>query len=141
MKIRPIVEDDEPLDDDEVLAALIFEDGSVAAAAERLGVRSDRLRRFVEAKPRLREGMVEIMDRGVDMAVGVLFQGLRAENWGTRFQAAKEILKSEHAARRGFAGKPNAVELKAPTGGTLQLRWLTDDEPKGQIIEGEAGEA
>lgn len=125
--------------EDEAVAALFTAEGNVTKAAELLGVRSLTLRRFVDANPAARAEIDEALNRGVDLAVDVVFEGLRCEAWASRFAAAKEMLKSQASARRGFHQNSASLELKAPTGGAaLVLRWLDHDttaEPK--TIEGE----
>lgn len=127
---------DRPLEEEEVEAAIFVHEGNVTKAAEELQVRSDRLRKFILAKPVLRKAMDEILDRGVDEALGVLFEGLRQENWFARLAAAKEFLRTEASVRRGIKPIPTAVQVQAPAGGSgaLVLKWLDDEGPK--LIEG-----
>jgi hypothetical protein len=133
---RRISPDEAALDEEDVLTAIYAAEGNVAEAADGLGVRSDRLRAFIRAKPALRAGMAEILDRGVDLAVAVLFEGLRDERWTNRFAAAKEFLRSEAAARRGFRTDGAAVSIQGGAEGPVVLKWLDPLGPK--LIEGQA---
>jgi len=56
----------------------------------RLTVHSARLRAFVAKEPVLRKVQAEIMERAVDRAIEILFEGLRDEHFGNRLQAGKE---------------------------------------------------
>jgi hypothetical protein len=131
------------LDEVEVLAAIFAYDGNLTRAAKQLKVFPTRLRLYVHAKPILREAMAEVMDQGVDEAIGVLWEGLRDKmSYQNRFYAAKQFLTSEAGRRRGFGRDPGvAAQIELKTGdtkpATLQLRWLEPGEtPK--TIEGEA---
>lgn len=126
------------LADDVVVAALFHANGNVTKAAELLNVKSIELRRFVDQSAAARAEIDEALMRGVDLAVDVVFEGLKSEAWACRFAAAREMLKSQPAARRGFHQNPASVELKGPTGGaTLLLRWLDPETPEPKIIDGE----
>ena len=57
--------------------------------------------------------MAEVIARGVDQAVTVLFRGIEGENYGNQLAAAKEFLKARPAQRRGFHHAGD-LELKLP---------------------------
>jgi hypothetical protein len=117
------------LDEDEVESLLLVNDGSIREAAQLLGVKSSRLRRFVQASPRCREACEEAMALAVDEAVGVLFEGLRDKgSFQNRFYAAKEFLRSAEGRKRGFGHEASGqatLELKDKGGSrTITLKWI-----------------
>jgi hypothetical protein len=123
---------DESLDEDEVETALFDAEGNVTRAAEILGVKSMRLRRFIAASARLDEVLSEINEQCVDRAVAIVREGLNDEgSYLVRFYAAKEFLRSEAGRRRGFGLPRNiAVEVEGAAGGKAPiyvLKWLDDD--------------
>jgi len=129
-------------DDAERLRALLIElNGNITKAAERLRVDSAFLRGFVDRIPRLRLTLAEIMERGVDQAVDILYEGLGDQaSFQNRFYSAKEMLKSDAGRRRGY-GQPatHNLEIKPVARGSLEIKWI--DPPKhdleGPLIEHE----
>jgi hypothetical protein len=90
--------------------------------------------------PTLRRALDEVIARGVDKAIGVLFKGLDDDDhFSNQLAASKEILKSRPAQRRGFHHAGD-LELKMPSkGGALTLTWLApEDSRKAEppLIEG-----
>jgi hypothetical protein len=81
----------------------------------------------------------EIMERAVDRAIEILFEGLRDEHYGNRWQAAKEFLRCEGAGKRGFGPQAGALELRSRAGETFTHTWLPlgteNDEPDQKLIE------
>jgi len=129
--------DDSPLDEDMVANAMIAAEGNVTEAAEILHVDSSRLRSFILMKPYLKRALDERIERGVDKAIDVLFEGLHKKGpYVDRLQAAKEFLKTGAAGRRGFRANAQAIEIQAKHahGAPIVLRW---QEPKPLIIEGQ----
>jgi hypothetical protein len=120
----PPREDKTPIDVEEAKRALEKVDGSIAAAAALMNVHSARLRGFVAAEPVLRQLQAEIMERAVDRAIEILFEGMEDEHYGNRLQAAKEFLRSEGARKRGFGPQGTALELNSRTVETLTITWL-----------------
>jgi hypothetical protein len=117
------------LDEDEVETTLMGVDGNIREAAMLLDVKSARLRRFVEASPRLRAVCAEAFASAVDESVGVLFEGLRDKNsFQNRFYAAKEFLRSAEGRKRGFGHEASGqatLELKDKGGSrTITLKWI-----------------
>jgi hypothetical protein len=117
------------LDEDKIEAILLSLDGSIREAAIVLDVKSSRLRRFVQASPRLREACAEAFALAIDESVGVLFEGLRDKNsFQNRFYAAKEFLRSAEGRSRGFGHEASGqatLELKDKGGArTITLRWI-----------------
>jgi hypothetical protein len=127
------------IDVEKTRSALAALDGNVTAVASLLNVHLVRLRRFIEATPALRAEMAEIMERGVDQAIKVLFKGLRDEHLGVKLQAAKEFLRFEGARKRGFGPKRTTLELTSRSGEPLTITWLEPgtekDEQDPKLIE------
>jgi hypothetical protein len=126
--------------DPERLRPLILEkNGNVRQIAEEIGADSETLRRFIQNTPVLAHAMAEVIARGVDQSVNVLFKGLDdEEHFSNQLAAAKEFLKSRPAQRRGFHHAGD-LELKMPSkGGALTLTWLPPEEsrPEPPLIEG-----
>jgi hypothetical protein len=132
--------DKTPIDVEEAKRALEKVDGNVTAAAEIMKVDSARLRAFVAEEPVLRRMQDEIMERAVDRAIEILFEGLRDEHYGNRLQAAMEFLRTENARKRGFGPQGGALELNSRTVETLTITWLEPgtekDRPDPKLMEG-----
>ena len=118
----PPRDDKTPIDVEEAKRALEEVDGNVRAAAELMNVDSARLRAFVAEEPALRRMQDEIMERAVDRAIEILFEGLRDEHYGNRLQAAKEFLRCECGRKRGFGPQGSALELRSRASETLTRR-------------------
>lgn len=144
-EIVPKIGIDSGLDPAEVLNLIREHDGNVTLIAHALHVRSDRVRKFIEAKRELKEAMAEVYEGAVDEAIGVLFAGLRDEHsFQNRFYAAKEFIKSEAGRKRGFGKDPGLaaqIELKtdgAGGGRTITLKWIDPDAPPPpKVIDGD----
>lgn len=124
-----LVEDSAELDEAKLEGLLLECDGNIREAAILLDIKSSRLRRFVEASPRLREACAEAIASAVDEAVGVLFEGLRDKNsFQNRFYAAKEFLRTAEGRKRGFGHEASGqatLELKDKGGSrTITLKWI-----------------
>jgi hypothetical protein len=76
--------------------------GSVSAAAVIREVPSADLRRLVWATPALMDAVFEVLERGLDEAVQILFEGLRSDIYANRLAAAKEFLRSDAGRRRDW---------------------------------------
>lgn len=125
-------------DPDRVRELILEHDGNVTKVAKRMKADSEELRAFIRATPSLLRSLDEVVARGVDESLTVLFDSLDNEHFAVRLGAAKLFLKSRAAARRGFTTAD--VELKTPArpGGHLALTWLdpgSKEEP--QTIEGQ----
>lgn len=132
------------LDPDAIRAMLIQRKGDVRLVADDLCVDSEELRAFVMNTPLLRRALDEVIARGVDQSLGVLFKGLDDEDhFANQIASAKEFLKSRAGQRRGFH-HANDLELKIPgqKGGSLTLTWLPPEDrtPEPPMIEGTAVE-
>jgi hypothetical protein len=117
------------LDEHEVEGLLLVNDGSIRDCAILLGVKSSRLRRFVQASARCREASEEAFALAVDESIGVLFEGLRDKgSFQNRFYAAKEFLRSAEGRKRGFGHEASGqatLELKDKGGQrTITLKWI-----------------
>lgn len=125
-------------DPDVIRPMIIEQNGNVRAIAKVLGADSETLRNFIHNTPVLSHAMAEVMARGVDQAVSILFKGLDDDDhYGNQLVSAKEFLKSRAAQRRGFHHAGD-LELKLPKqGGALTLTWLPPEEkPEPPLIEG-----
>jgi predicted RecB family endonuclease len=127
--------------DPDALRPMILErKGDVGALADDLAVDSEELRNFIMSTPTLRRALDEVIARGVDQAIRVLFKGLDDdEHFMNQLAASKEFLKSRAAQRRGFHHAGD-LELKMPSkGGALTLTWLSPEDsrkPEPPLIEG-----
>jgi hypothetical protein len=94
----------------------------VTGAARTLGVASASLRRLVRAQPLLADVVFEQVEREIDAAHQVLWEGLDSDSVMTRIRAAAYILRHTEAGRRrgwgrrrmpcGETGEPQDVTLK-----------------------------
>src|SRR5215831_17214417 len=85
------------LDHERVKRALAEAHGSVSDAAKALKVKSVYLRRMVYLTSDLAAAMFEQYELGLDMAIAVLWKGLRSENLSQQLEAAKFLLTCERA--------------------------------------------
>jgi hypothetical protein len=125
------------LDPDALRPTIIEMNGDIRSIAARLSLDSEELRSFIMNTPLLRRALDEVISRGVDQSLTVLFDGLEDNSVANRIAAAKVFLKSRAAQRRGFSPSPD-LELKMPKqGGALTLTWLPPAErPEPRLIEG-----
>ena len=126
-------------DPDALRPLIIARKGDVRAVADEIGADSEDLRNFILNTPLLRRALDEVVARGVDQSLAVLFKGLDDdEHFGNQLGAAKEFLKTRAGQRRGFHHAGD-LELKMPgKGGALTLTWLPPEDPGPQppMIEG-----
>ena len=127
-------------DPDALRPMIIARKGDVRAIAQEIDADSEDLRAFIMNTPTLRRALDEVIARGVDQSLGVLFKGLDDEDHFTnQLAAAKEFLKTRPAQRRGFHHAGD-LELKMPgKGGALTLTWLPPEDnrrPEPPMIEG-----
>jgi hypothetical protein len=80
--------------------ALVDAGGSVTGAARTLGIESTSLRRLVRAQPLLADTVFELIEREIDAAQQVLWDGLSSDSVMTRMRAAVHILRHTEAGRR-----------------------------------------
>src|ERR1700741_3638635 len=90
--------------DPDVLRPLILKrNGDVRAVAKEIKADSESLREFIVNTPVLRRALDEVVARGVDQSLSVLFKGLNDdEHFTNQLGAAREFLKSRAGQRRGF---------------------------------------
>ena len=126
-------------DPDALRPMIIATHGDIRAVAKEIDADSEELRNFVMNTPVLRRALDEVVARGVDQSLGVLFKGLDDdEHYSNQLAAAKEFLKSRAAQRRGFHHAGD-LELKMPSkGGALTLTWLAPEDNRREppLIEG-----
>ena len=91
------------IDDSEagIAGALMRHRGNVSEAADELGLESIELRRMIQKSERLQNAMVEVIERSVDKAIGIIQDGMDEESYLVKFYAAKEFLRTEAGRRRG----------------------------------------
>ena len=127
-------------DPDAIRPMIIARKGDVRALADDLCADSEELRAFIMNTPLLRRALDEVVARGVDQSLSVLFKGLDDnEHFANQLGAAKEFLKTRAGQRRGFHHAGD-LELKMPSkGGALTLTWLPPEDnrrPEPPLIEG-----
>jgi hypothetical protein len=126
-------------DPDRLRPMILIKHGDVRAIAEEIEADSEDLRNFIMNTPVLRRALDEVIARGVDQSVGVLFKGLDDDDhYSNQLAAAKEFIKSRAGQRRGFHHAGD-LELRVPSkGGALTLTWLPpeDNRKEPPMIEG-----
>jgi len=127
-------------DPDALRPLIIARNGDITAVADEIDADSEELRNYIMNTPVLRRALDEVIARGVDKTLTVLFKGLDDEDhFSNQLASAKEFLKSRAAQRRGFHHAGD-LELKMPTkGGALTLTWLPPEDnrrPEPPLIEG-----
>ena len=126
-------------EDDEkgIARALAQYRGNVSEAADELGLESAELRRMIQKSELLQAVMVEVMERSVDKAIGIIRDGMDEESYLVRFYAAKEFLRTETGRRRGFGHPTQAQVVESSSGGraVIVLKWLEDDKPEPKTLE------
>lgn len=133
--------EDLPLQEEEVRTALWLDRGNISLAAERLKIRTARLRNYVNNKPRLLAEQREAREQLVDRAEEVVAEALNDNtDAGRRDGMAKFVMNSEVARNRGLSARP-APALSIKNSGNLVIGWLGTGElppgATGTIIEGE----
>jgi len=126
-------------DPDALRPVIIAMKGDVRAIAREIDADSEELRNFIMNTPLLRRALDEVIARGVDQSLSVMFKGLDdEEHFSNQLAAAKEFLKTRAAARRGFHHSGD-LELRMPAkGGALTLTWLPPEDNRREppMIEG-----
>jgi hypothetical protein len=83
---------------------LIRAEGNVSAAARALSVPTADLRAMTRSDPALMDAAFEAIERGLDQAEQILWQGLRSEEIRQRLRAATFLLCHSAAGQsRGFS--------------------------------------
>jgi hypothetical protein len=107
-----------------VKQALVEAGGSVTAAARTLGIASANLRVLVRAQPLLAEVVFEQIEREIDAAQQVLWDGLSSDNVMTRMRAAAYILRHTDAGRRrGWGMRPRPCR-ETPQSQDVTIKWI-----------------
>jgi hypothetical protein len=126
-------------DPESLRPVIIAMKGDVRAIAREIDADSEELRNFIMNTPLLRRALDEVIARGVDQSLSVMFKGLDdEEHFSNQLAAAKEFLKTRAAARRGFHHSGD-LELRMPAkGGALTLTWLPPEDNRREppMIEG-----
>jgi hypothetical protein len=130
-------------DADALRPMIIAKNGDVRAIAREIKADSEELRNFIIGTPLLRRALDEVIARGVDQSLSVLFRGLDDDDhFSNQLASAKEFLKTRAGQRRGFH-HANDIELKMPgRGGALTLTWLPPEDNRNEppLIEGKVEE-
>jgi hypothetical protein len=104
--------------------ALAHADGSVTAAARTLGIASANLRELVRAQPLLADVVFEQIEREIDAAQQVLWDGLDSDSVMTRIRAAAYILRHTEAGRRRGWGRRRVPCRESGEPQDVTLKWI-----------------
>ena len=107
-----------------VKQALVQAGGSVTAAARTLGIASASLRKLVRAHPMLVDTVFEQIEREIDAAHQVLWDGLSSESVMTRMRAASYILRHTEAGRRRGWGMHRAPCRENGEPQDVTIKWI-----------------
>jgi hypothetical protein len=107
-----------------VKQALVQAGGSVTGAARTLGIASASLRRLVRAQPVLADAVFEQIEREIDAAQQVLWDGLCSDSVMTRMRAAAYILRHTEAGRRRGWGMRRAPCRETGAPQDVTLKWI-----------------
>lgn len=111
------------LDLKRVYRELVRTGGSIVAAANRLNVPPQDLRRLSIQIPVLVEAALEAEEQNLDKAEGVVREALDSEDKMRRFKAAAFVLRRSAAAKRRGWGKPAEPAADAEAG-PVTIKWL-----------------
>ena len=104
--------------------ALVQAGGSVTGAARALGMASASLRRLVRAHPLLAVVVFEQIEREIDAAHQVLWDGLHSDSVMTRMRAAAYVLRhTEAGRRRGWGVRPMSCRETAEPQ-DVTIKWV-----------------
>ena len=104
--------------------ALVAAGGSVTGAARTLGIASASLRRLVRAQPLLAEVVFEQIEREIDAAQQVLWDGLDSDSVMTRMRAAAFVLRHTEAGRRRGWGRRKTPRRETAEPEDVTLKWI-----------------
>jgi hypothetical protein len=107
-----------------VKQALVQAAGSVTAAARTLGIASANLRELVRAQPLLADVVFEQIEREIDAAQQVLWDGLSSDNAMTRMRAAAYILRHTEAGRRRGWGMRRTPRRETAEPQDVTIKWI-----------------
>jgi hypothetical protein len=107
-----------------VRQALVEAGGSVTGAARTLGIASTSLRSLVRAHPMLADTVFEQIEREIDAAHQVLWDGLHSDSVMTRMRAAAYVLRhTEAGRRRGWGVRPMSCRETAEPQ-DVTIKWI-----------------
>lgn len=117
--------DELPLNVEECRTALWLDRGNVTKAAQRLKVTPNRLRRFVDNSPRLREEVKEAREQLLDLSEDIMYDALTDEADKSRQDQMARFVATNLGGSRGFGngksgGGKVGVDLKK---GKLVVQW------------------
>jgi hypothetical protein len=107
-----------------VKQALVEAGGSVTGAARTLGIASASLRRLVRVQPVLADVVFEQIEREIDAAQQVLWDGLDSDNVMTRVRAAAYVLRHTEAGRRRGWGMCPRPSRETPQSQDVTIKWI-----------------
>jgi hypothetical protein len=107
-----------------VKQALVEAGGSVTGAARTLGIASASLRSLVRADPMLADTVFEQIEREIDAAQQVLWDGLDSDSAMTRMRSASYILRHTDAGRRRGWGMRRAPCRETAEPQDITLKWI-----------------
>ena len=107
-----------------VKQALVDAGGSVTGAARTLGIASASLRRLVRAQPLLADEAFERIEREIDAAQQVLWDGLDSDSVMTRMRTAAYILRHTEAGRRRGWGMRRAPRRETAEPQDVTIKWI-----------------
>lgn len=111
-----------PLDIEECRTAIWLERGNITLAADRLKVRSSRLRAFVKNSPRLQEECDEAREQLQDIAEDIAYEALTdAGDSGRRDSMARFVMGSL-GKTRGFGQSGGNININGPKG-PITIKW------------------
>jgi hypothetical protein len=118
-----------------VKQALVEAGGSVTGAARTLGIASASLRRLVRVQPVLADVVFEQIEREIDAAQQVLWDGLDSDNVMTRIRAAAYVLRHTEAGRRRGWGMCPRPSRETPQ--SQDVKWIDTKMGAGAIYLGQ----
>ena len=107
-----------------VKQALVEAGGSVTGAARSLGIASASLRRLVRAQPLLADVVFEPIEREIDAAQQVLWDGLWSDSVMRRIRAAAYVLRHTEAGRRRGWERRRTPCRKTAEPQDVTLKWI-----------------
>jgi hypothetical protein len=107
-----------------VKQALVQAGGNVTGAARALGIASASLRRLVRARPLLADVVFEQIEREIDAAHQVLWDGLNSDSMMTRMRAAAYVLRHTEAGRRRGWGRRTMPCRETAEPQDVTLKWI-----------------
>jgi hypothetical protein len=109
---------------DAIKQALVQAGGSVTGAARMLGIASAGLRKLVRAQPSFADVVFEQIEREIDAAQQVLWDGLDSDSVLTRMRAAAYILRHTEAGRRRCWGMRPMPRRETAEPQDVTIKWI-----------------